>query len=45
MKWPEFDGFCERAATAINSKNFAQAVREYSLAISFMVNEVRRQRA
>lgn len=45
VKWPEFDGFCDRAAAAINAKNFSQAVREYCLAISFMVSEVRRQRA
>ncbi len=45
VSWPEFDGFCERAVAAMNSKNFSQVVREYSLAISFMVNEVRRQRA
>jgi PPM family protein phosphatase len=44
VKWSEFDGFCERATAAINTRNFSQAVREYSLAISFMVNEVRRQR-
>lgn len=45
VKWSDFDGFCDRAAAAINAKNFSQAVREYCLAISFMVNEVRKQRA
>jgi serine/threonine protein phosphatase PrpC len=44
VNWAEFDAYNARATAAINSQNFAQAVREYCLAISFMVAEVRRQR-
>jgi protein phosphatase len=45
INWSQFDGYCDRAAAAMKSRSFLQAVREYCLAISFMVNEVRRQRS
>lgn len=45
VQWPEFEAYCDRASRAANAKNFAQASREYGLAISFMVNEVRRHRS
>jgi PPM family protein phosphatase len=45
VNWPEFDGHCERAAAAMNAKKFGQAVREFCLGMSFMVNEVRKHRS
>jgi protein phosphatase len=45
VKWPEFEAYCERASNAANAGNYSQAVREYGLAISFMVSEVKRYRA
>lgn len=41
VEWGEFDGHCERAVMAAQSGNYQLAVREYSRAISFMMQELR----
>lgn len=44
IQWPDFDAFCKRATTAVNERHYGKAAREYGLAISFMVGEIRRER-
>jgi hypothetical protein len=43
LDWGRFNAFGERAQIALSTGDAARAVREYALAISFMMSEIRRQ--
>jgi protein phosphatase len=45
LDWGRFNSFGERAQSALATGDFSRAVREYALAISFMMSEIRRQPA
>jgi protein phosphatase len=45
LDWTRFNAFGEQAQTSLASGDFSRAVREYALAISFMMSEIRRQPA
>jgi len=44
IDWFQFNGRCEKAVNAMEREEFGQAIREYCLAISFMMSELRNQR-
>jgi protein phosphatase len=44
LDWAHFNILCETAARASSSGDFRSAVRNYALAISFMMNEIRNQK-
>jgi protein phosphatase len=44
VDWDKFAAFAQRAQSAAAEKNYVAAVREYCRAISFMMQELRRQR-
>jgi protein phosphatase len=43
LDWAKFNAFGERAQAALVAGKYDSAVREYALAISFMMNEIRHQ--
>jgi hypothetical protein len=43
VDWQQFNGHAERAATAAKDGDATQAIREYCLAISFMMDELKKQ--
>jgi len=43
LDWGRFNAYSEQAQTALQKKQFAEAVRQYALAITFMMNEIRNQ--
>jgi CBS-domain-containing membrane protein len=43
LDWARFNTYGEQAQTALKAKNFTESVRQYALAISFMMSEIRRQ--
>jgi protein phosphatase len=43
LDWGRFNGYCEQAQTALAAADFKRAVRQYALAISFMMSELRRR--
>jgi hypothetical protein len=43
LDWTKFNAFGERAQAALVAGKYDTAVREYALAISFMMNEIRHQ--
>ena len=45
LDWARFNAFGERARVAVAAGDYSCAVREYALAISFMMSEIRRQPA
>jgi protein phosphatase len=45
LDWGRFNTFGEKAQAALAAGDFTRAVREYALAISFMMSEIRRQPA
>jgi PPM family protein phosphatase len=45
LDWARFNAFGEQAQTSLAAGDFPRAVREYALAISFMMSEIRRQPA
>jgi protein phosphatase len=44
LDWGHFNSLCETAGKAASNGDFRTAVRNYALAISFMMNEVRNQK-
>jgi protein phosphatase len=44
LDWGHFNGLCETAAKCASKGDFRSAVRDYALAISFMMNEIRNQK-
>ncbi len=44
LDWAHFNGLCESASRAASNGDFRSAVRNYMLAISFMMNEIRSQK-
>lgn len=44
IDWDRFDSYDRQAQTAIGQQSFKEAVRYYSRAISFMMEEIRKQR-
>jgi protein phosphatase len=45
LDWRHFNELCDEAQSALASGDHTAAVRHYALAISFMMNEIRRQAA
>ncbi len=45
LDWARFNAFGEHGQAAITSGDYAKAVREYALAIAFMMSEIRRHGA
>ena len=45
LDWGRFNAHGEQAQAALAANDFTRAVREYALAISFMMSEIRRQPA
>jgi protein phosphatase len=45
IDWPRFDGLCKQATTAVAQQDYAGAIRSYCRAISFMMQQLRNQRA
>jgi PPM family protein phosphatase len=45
LDWGRFNAHGEQAQAALAARDFTRAVREYALAISFMMSEIRRQPA
>jgi serine/threonine protein phosphatase PrpC len=43
LDWARFNAYGEQAQAAVKAKNFTESVRQYALAISFMMSEIRRQ--
>jgi PPM family protein phosphatase len=43
LDWPRFNSFGEQARAALTAGDFQAAVRQYALAISFMMSEIRHQ--
>ena len=43
LDWSKFNAYGDRAQAALAAGDFVRAVREYALAISFMMSEIRRQ--
>lgn len=44
VDWKQFNALCSQSEAAASRQDFRQAVRSYSLAISFMMNEIRQQK-
>ncbi|HEY1065321.1 MAG TPA: PP2C family serine/threonine-protein phosphatase [Pirellulales bacterium] len=44
VDWREFNSHCDQAAHVSGEQNYTVAIREYSLAMSFMMSELRNQR-
>jgi protein phosphatase len=44
LDWSHFNGLCETAKRAASNGDFRSSVRNYALAISFMMNEIRHQK-
>lgn len=44
VDWEQFNTHCELAAKAAGEQNYTNAIREYCLAMSFMMSELRNQR-
>ncbi len=45
LDWGRFNALCEQAQSALTSRDYTTAVRQYALAISFMMSEIRGQSA
>ena len=43
LDWSRFNAYGEQAQTALASRDFKNAIRQYALAISFMMSEIRGQ--
>lgn len=41
IDWSRYDGFCSRAVTAAENRQYPQAVREYCHAVRFMMQQLR----
>jgi protein phosphatase len=44
VSWDPFNKSVERATNAVSAQNFTAAVREYGLALSFLMDQIRQQR-
>jgi serine/threonine protein phosphatase PrpC len=45
LDWARFNAYGESAQTAVAARDYAAAIRQYALAISFMMSEIRHQSA
>ena len=43
LDWSRFNAYGEQAQAALASRDFKTAIRQYALAISFMMSEIRGQ--
>jgi hypothetical protein len=43
LDWRRFNAHCDKAQSALVGSDYTRAVREYALAISFMMSEIRRR--
>ena len=45
IQWPTFDRYCELAEAAAGARDYPEAIRQYAHATSFMMQQLRAQRA